>query len=98
MSQLTRSEPSHAIAELEKWHGRPVADFADYHPDRSYLHMITKDSPSMDEAILEGRSIRGLCGKSWVPRATSYLTPGGGPVRSICPVCAAIWHARGEKR
>ena len=98
MHQLTRSEPPRAMSEQEMWHGRPVADLADFDFEKAYIHVITLDSPSMDEAILEGRAIRGLCGKSWIPRATSYLTPGGGPGRAICPVCAAIYNARSGTR
>lgn len=78
------------------WHGRPIPELADFDPDKSYVHVLTADSPCMDAAILDGLPIRGLCARTWVPKATDYCSRGGGgPRMAVCPVCAAIWTARG---
>ena len=99
MHQLTRPEPTCTITEQQIWHGRPIADLADFDFNKRYIHVLAKDSPSMDEAILEGRAVRGLCGRTWTPQVTDCLsTGGGGPVASWCPVCVAIWNASGGTR
>lgn len=97
MSAKTGTHQKHLLYQLPTMvQGIPVEELEDYNPDGHYLHALTKGSPGIDDAILNGARVIAKCGVKWTPKATDFPAPGAAVTIPWCPLCILLHGYQGR--